>query len=140
MVSGIIVSPKKRKLKQGSPAPVWIPSTTTTGGNSIFSPDDDDTKLTERERVFSEWPKMTEEERLQVCRTCTSYFPKEEGKFECLSGHGPHFNNKPCPSFSHAVLRLCEDWDYTPRQVFLLRELEKLCKQAVGEWDDDDED
>jgi len=129
---------KQRKLKPGA-LTVTGPLTITGLGVPNVHLHVEEKTLTEREKVYEKWAKMTEEQRYEVCRTCVSYFPKDEGKFECLSGHGIKFE-KPCPSFSQAVFRLCDDWEYTPRQVYLIRELEKVCKSAVGEWDDDDED
>lgn len=105
----------------------------------ILQREDKPGEPSKREQIRDAWPDLTEEQRKEVCRTCVSYFPQDEETFECLSGHGPRYA-KACPSYCEAVFRLCDGWTYTPKQVYLTRELERLCKLAAGEYNEEDED
>jgi len=95
--------------------------------------------MTERELVKRTWATMTGEQRTDLCRTCVSFFPQGSEEFECLSGHGIRYAH-PCSSYQRATFRLCDDFEYSPRQVYLIREFERECKKHRGLYEDDEDD
>lgn len=71
------------------------------------------------------------------CEDCTAFFPlNEDGDFRCLSGcHGKKSEEGTeiyCDQFEVAFFRLVSWYEYTPKQTFVTREVERSMKISAG--------
>lgn len=77
--------------------------------------------------------KMAKERKAAQCATCTSWFPLKEEKWDCLSGMDGHLK---CEEYEFAIFQLVAGWDYSMRQINVMRKVEIEMKAAEGKLED----